>query len=206
MLGRLAQEGDRILVGARRGLSLRRQDEIDLAQRTALPAQCQSVGPADIAGPAARLIGNAGPRWLHAASLVVSATTIGATLYDKLGFNLIRDIAPVAGISLHAPRYGSQSINSSQERPRVHCLRQSQSAQTQHGVCEQRVHPASCGRVVQGPRGHLRTARGRCGSLFIAVDLHHLLLAGLPAHSLTGPSQTRPGGHRVGPLFGVLLR
>src|SRR5262249_23327372 len=31
--------------------------------------------------------------------LVVSATTIGATLYDKLGFNLIRDIAPVAGIS-----------------------------------------------------------------------------------------------------------
>src|SRR6516165_3151073 len=33
------------------------------------------------------------------------------------------------------------------------------------------------------PRGYLRTARGRCGRYsFIVVDLHHLLLAGLPAH------------------------
>jgi tripartite-type tricarboxylate transporter receptor subunit TctC len=31
--------------------------------------------------------------------LVVSATTIGATLYDKLSFNLIRDIVPVAGVT-----------------------------------------------------------------------------------------------------------
>jgi hypothetical protein len=33
------------------------------------------------------------------------------------------------------------------------------------------------------PRGCLRTAWGRCGSLFLhRRDLHHLLLAGLPAH------------------------
>jgi tripartite-type tricarboxylate transporter receptor subunit TctC len=31
--------------------------------------------------------------------LIVSATAIGATLYDKSGFNLLRDIAPVAAIS-----------------------------------------------------------------------------------------------------------
>jgi tripartite-type tricarboxylate transporter receptor subunit TctC len=31
--------------------------------------------------------------------LIVSATAIGATLYDKLSFNLLRDIAPVASIS-----------------------------------------------------------------------------------------------------------
>ena len=34
----------------------------------------------------------------HTLLLVVSANTINATLYDKLNFNFIRDIAPVAGI------------------------------------------------------------------------------------------------------------
>src|SRR5262249_15243029 len=34
----------------------------------------------------------------HTLILVVSANTINATLYDKLNFNFIRDIAPVAGI------------------------------------------------------------------------------------------------------------
>ena len=31
-------------------------------------------------------------------SLVVTANAINATLYEKLNFNFIRDIAPVAGI------------------------------------------------------------------------------------------------------------
>jgi hypothetical protein len=35
----------------------------------------------------------------------------------------------------------------------------------------------------RSPRGRQRTARGRCSRYsFIVVDLHHLLLAGLPAH------------------------
>jgi tripartite-type tricarboxylate transporter receptor subunit TctC len=34
----------------------------------------------------------------HTLLLVVSANTINATLYDKLNFNFVRDIAPVAGI------------------------------------------------------------------------------------------------------------
>ena len=37
------------------------------------------------------------PRWLYAA-LVSATNAINATLYDKLNFNFIRDIAPVAGI------------------------------------------------------------------------------------------------------------
>src|SRR5258705_3591845 len=38
------------------------------------------------------------------------------------------------------------------------------------------------------PRGHLRMTLGRCGShSFIVMDLHHLLLAGLPAHSALSP-------------------
>jgi tripartite-type tricarboxylate transporter receptor subunit TctC len=35
----------------------------------------------------------------HTLLLVVAANTVNATLYDKLAFNFVRDIAPVAGIS-----------------------------------------------------------------------------------------------------------
>src|SRR5207237_1319938 len=52
-------------------------------------------------GPGARIAhrdGRAfGRRWLHAL-LVASANAINATLYEKLNFNFIRDIAAVAGI------------------------------------------------------------------------------------------------------------
>jgi tripartite-type tricarboxylate transporter receptor subunit TctC len=47
---------------------------------------------------AAEAVANAAPDGFTLL-LVVSATTIGATLYNKLNFNLIRDITPVAGIS-----------------------------------------------------------------------------------------------------------
>jgi tripartite-type tricarboxylate transporter receptor subunit TctC len=36
-------------------------------------------------------------RWLHP-SLVANASAVNATLYEKLNFNFIHDIAPVAGI------------------------------------------------------------------------------------------------------------
>ena len=38
--------------------------------------------------------------------LVSAANAINATLYDKLNFNFIRDIAPVAGIIRRAQRHG----------------------------------------------------------------------------------------------------
>src|SRR5258708_14117404 len=47
------------------------------------------------------------------------------------------------------------------------------------------------------PRGRLRTDRGRRGDCysFTAVDFHHILLASLPAHSLTlRPAHSR--GHQ----------
>src|SRR5689334_16917298 len=46
------------------------------------------------------------------------------------------------------------------------------------------------------PRGELRTDRGDVGCYsFIAVDFHHILLAGLPAHSLAlRPAHSR--GHQ----------
>ena len=82
--------------------------------------------------------------------LVDSANAINATLYDKLNFNFIRDIAPVAGIVRVPHGHGGQSIGSGQDRSRVHRLRQGQSGQDQHGVGRHRdrrtMSPASCSR------------------------------------------------------------
>jgi tripartite-type tricarboxylate transporter receptor subunit TctC len=62
------------------------------------------------------------------------ANAINATLYEKLNFNFIRDIAPVAAIS-RAPLYhDGPFIGSGQDSSRVHRLRQDQSRQGQHGV------------------------------------------------------------------------
>jgi hypothetical protein len=41
--------------------------------------------------------------------LVTQSNAINATLYEKLGFNFIRDIGPLAGI-YHALRHGGQSV------------------------------------------------------------------------------------------------
>ena len=59
---------------------------------------------------------------------------INATLYDKLNFNFIRDIAPVASIDRVAGCDGGEPIVSGQDGSRVHRLRQGQSGQDQHGV------------------------------------------------------------------------
>ena len=61
---------------------------------------------------------------LHASPGQAHANTINATLYDKLNFNFIRDIAPVAGIVRCSFRHGGPSIGSGQDGSRVHCLRQ----------------------------------------------------------------------------------
>ena len=81
--------------------------------------------------------------------LVGPANAINATLYDKLNFNFIRDIAPVAGIIRAPNRHGGKSIGSGQDRSRVHRLRQGQSGQDQHGIGRQREPAPCCRRVVQ---------------------------------------------------------
>ena len=82
--------------------------------------------------------------------LVGPANAINATLYEKLNFNFIRDIAPVASIIRCAPRHGGASIGSGQDGSRVHRLCQGQSGQDQHGVGRHRdahhMSPASCSR------------------------------------------------------------
>ena len=70
--------------------------------------------------------------------LATRRNAINATLYDKLNFNFIRDIAPVASIIAHALCHGGESIVSGQDGSRVHRLCQGQSGQDQHGVGRQR--------------------------------------------------------------------
>ena len=102
-------------------------------------------------------------RRLHASRCRSSTNAINATLYDKLNFNFIRDIAPVAGIIRVAQCHGGESVGSGQDGSRVHRLCQGQSGQDQHGVGRQR-HRAPCGRrAVQddGRRRHGARALSR---------------------------------------------
>ena len=99
--------------------------------------------------------------------LVAPPNAINATLYDKLNFNFIRDIAPVAGIVRVPNRHGGQSIGSGQDGSRVHRLCQGQSGQDQHGVGRQRQRAACVRRAVQddgrrrhGPRAVSRRRAG----------------------------------------------
>ena len=82
--------------------------------------------------------------------LVPTSAAINATLYEKLSYNFIRDIAPVAAIARAPQGHVGQSIGSGQDGPRVHRLRQGQSGQAQHGVGRhwdsQVIWPASCSR------------------------------------------------------------
>jgi tripartite-type tricarboxylate transporter receptor subunit TctC len=54
--------------------------------------------------------------------LVGGFNAVNATLYEKLSFNFIRDIAPVCRHHARVQRDGGQSIGFSQEDPRVHRL------------------------------------------------------------------------------------
>ena len=73
-------------------------------------------------------------RWLHASPESTPPNVINATLYEKLNFNFIRDIAPVASIVRAPLVMDGQSIGSGQHGCRVHCLCQGQSRQDQHGL------------------------------------------------------------------------
>ena len=82
--------------------------------------------------------------------LIVGATNaVNTTLYEKLTFNLIRDIVPVAGIirvPLIMEVHPSVPVKTV---PGVHRLRQGQSGKNQHGVGRQRHHAPCVRRIFQ---------------------------------------------------------
>ena len=102
--------------------------------------------------------------------LICGATNaINATLYEKLTFNFIADIAPVASVVRLAARLGSECGVSGQIGRGTHRLCQGQSRQDQHGVERHRGYAAYGRRVVQtdgryryGPCTLPRRCAGNC--------------------------------------------
>ena len=78
--------------------------------------------------------------------LIGSIEAINASLYEKLNFNFLHDIAPVASI-FRRQCHGGQPIGSGQDRSRVDRLCQSQSGQAQHGVFRHRSGPHVTGEL-----------------------------------------------------------
>src|SRR5262249_20060228 len=85
--------------------------------------------------------------------LVATTNTINATLYDRLNFDFLHDIAPVAGI---------KSISSGQNSSRVHCLCQGEPGQDQFGIARYRKPRTCCWRAFQDD------GRGRLGSCAVS--------------------------------------
>ena len=85
---------------------------------------------------------------------VTAANAINATLYDKLNFNFIRDIAPVAGI-VRAPISSWRSIHRFRPRPfpsssPMPRLIQARSAWRRPATARQPILRASCSRLMTG--------------------------------------------------------
>ena len=59
-------------------------------------------------------------------SVVTAGNAINATLYEKLSFNFIRDIAPVAGIARVFNVLAVYPVGSGDDSSGVHYLRQGQ--------------------------------------------------------------------------------
>ena len=66
--------------------------------------------------------------------LVGVPNAINATLYQKLNFHLLRDIAPIAGIDREPQVMVVNPIGASQDGFRVYRVRQGPSGQDQHGI------------------------------------------------------------------------
>ena len=97
--------------------------------------------------------------------LISAANTINATLYERLNFNFIRDIAPVAGLISRSPGDGGASIGSGQNGAGVHRLCQSSPGNDQYGVGGQWHARPHVGRAVPDDDGigpGARTLPRRC--------------------------------------------
>ena len=70
----------------------------------------------------------------HMLLAATPANTVNATLYDRLNFNFIRDIAPVAGILTTPSVMLVHPAIPRKSGSHIHRLCQGQSGQDQHGV------------------------------------------------------------------------
>ena len=102
--------------------------------------------------------------------LATVPNAVNASLYEKLNFNFVRDIAPVAGVIRVPMVVLVHPVGAGADAGRIHRLRQSQSGKGQHGLGRQRQRAAHGGRAVQdddrrrhGPRPLSRPGAGAIG-------------------------------------------
>ena len=81
-------------------------------------------------------------------SYVTVSNAVNATLYEKLGFDVIHDMVPIASITRSPGVLVVNRIFSSKDASRVHRVCQSQSRQDQYGVSRAGERTASLHRVV----------------------------------------------------------
>ena len=98
--------------------------------------------------------------------LVTAINTWNASLYEKLNFDFIRDIAPVAGLNRQTFVMMVTPSISGENRAGIYRLRQSQSRQAQYGVGRER---ATAGHVV-----------GELFKMMAGVDMLHVPYRGAP--------------------------
>jgi tripartite-type tricarboxylate transporter receptor subunit TctC len=98
---------------------------------------------------------------------VTSANAINATLYDKLNFNFIRDIAPVATISRNAHVMVVNPSVPANTVPEFIVYAKANPGKINHGICREWFRPICLRRAVQDDdrRRHAARAlsRRRCG-------------------------------------------
>ena len=92
----------------------------------------------------------------HTLLLATAINTWNAALYEKLNFDFIRDIAPVAGLNRQTFVMMVPPSFPSEDRSRIHRLCKGQPRKNQYGVCRERDRGACGRRAVQddGRRRH----------------------------------------------------
>ena len=78
-----------------------------------------------------------------------AVNAVNATLYEKLSFNFISDVAPVAGVVRFPNVMTVECILSGEDGSRIHRLRESKPGQDQPRLVRQRDHATSRRRTVQ---------------------------------------------------------
>ena len=119
----------------------------------------------------------------HTLLLATAANAVNATYYEKLNFNFINDIAPVASIVDFEPGHGGQPVVSGQDGSRVHRLCQGEPRQGQHGIGRQRQSEPIAGELFK---------------MMTGVDMFHVPYRGDP------PAITDLVGGQVQVYFGTM--
>ena len=104
--------------------------------------------------------------------MVSPSNTVNTTLYEKLSFNFIRDIAPVAGIMRTPNVMVVRSVVPREDGPGVHRLCQGQTRQDQHGLGRQRTSQHVAGELFKMMARH---QHGACALSRLGAGAHRSL-------------------------------